>query len=58
MELVLDHGGRMEIISYPKEEWIDEDIERLKKGIDSLAYKFVYESIYGEEFEVTSLDRQ
>ena len=48
----------MEIISYPKEEWIDEDIERLKKGIDSLAYKFVYESIYGEEFEVTSLDRQ
>ncbi len=52
---VLKLGGRINIISYPKENWTTEGIEKFKERLSHLGFKFIYESIYEEEFKVSVL---
>lgn len=55
---VLKHDGRINIISYPKENWTTEGIEMFSERLSHLRFKFIYESIYEEEFEISTLEKQ
>lgn len=47
----LKHGGRLNIISYPKENWTTEGIKIFEDALSRLGFQFIYESIYEEKFE-------
>ena len=51
---VLKQGGGKEILWYRKEDWTTKGVEEFKETLSHLSFKFIYESIYREEFEIST----
>ena len=55
---VVKQGGKRNLISYHKKDWTDEGIQKFKERLSHLHFKFIYESIYEEKFETSTLEEQ
>ena len=55
---VVKEGQVTPLISYPKEHWTDQGRKKVENALSRLRVKIIYESMYGEEFERTNLEKE
>ena len=54
---VLKEGQALSLISYPKQHWTDPGINKLREALSRIRVKMSYESLYGDKFEETNLEK-
>jgi hypothetical protein len=51
---VIKQGGTVNLISYVEKNLTIQDVEKFEEKLSHLHFKFIYESIYKEKFEVSN----
>jgi len=54
---VLKEGQALDLISYPKQNWTDKGRTIVEKALSRIRVKIEYDSLYGDKFEETNLEK-
>ena len=54
---VMKEGQALSLISYPKKHWTDPGRKIVENALSRIRVKMIYESMYGDEFEETNLEK-
>lgn len=55
---VVKEGQVIPLISYPKQHWTDPGRKIVENALSRIRVKFIYESMYGDKFEETNLEKE